>query len=332
MRFCHLVCVDKDNNNYKFYDIEESASGTLNCTYGRIGNPESSFQHKTYNNKNFDILRLEKMRKGYQDRTEERLVIKTDNKTKDGKSEYKEIENDWTKALIEELREKQRQKVESSYNFKVAEIREKVTPKMITNARNYIGDLKSYYNEIERYGNNVISDINIGKAGTSTYRTNANNVAYTLKQFNYTLCNLYGTIERKMKNVVTVEELDFTKIMSKTFDMKGYINDIKEKINDIIENEEDLLTNIENLYRADVKKEKMQSKANDSNNQTILESMGLKVEPVSYKEEDYLLDKLSIKNWENKDNFNRYVRAFKITNEKTKKAFDGFMEFKEGRY
>jgi poly [ADP-ribose] polymerase len=65
--YTHLVMVNNDKNNYKFYDMYVE-NYTVRCVYGRIGAGRQ--QQKVYSLSEFDKIYNSKIRKGYVDQTD----------------------------------------------------------------------------------------------------------------------------------------------------------------------------------------------------------------------------------------------------------------------
>lgn len=70
---CYLTCVDPVDNHYKYYQLEyDTSTGKVIATYGRIGASDGDvFGKKTYiyNSSMYYIKYLEKIKKGYIDKT-----------------------------------------------------------------------------------------------------------------------------------------------------------------------------------------------------------------------------------------------------------------------
>lgn len=143
--------------------------------------------------------------------------------------------------------------------------------------------------------------IDCAKLLISDLRQGYNNQSLKVWEFNDTLKRLFNTIPRKMGNVydfIAHSDTDFEKI---------------------IDREQDLVDALESVLK---QKQILQPQNyNPSKNQTIVEANGLKVNPVSYKEEDKIIAKLK----DDCNNQNRYLKAVKIENIKTEQAFQDFV-------
>ena len=121
----------------------------------------------------------------------------------------------------------------------------------------------------------------------------------TLWRFNEKLVQIFTDIPRKMKTVD-----DYTAKQSSDFRA-------------IIDREQDMIDNI----RGQIIKPQIQQSANKD--ETLLEAYGMTVRPVTYKEEDEITSHLG-KDYDGRDVESRYVRAFKVENEQTRKAYEDF--------
>lgn len=124
-----------------------------------------------------------------------------------------------------------------------------------------------------------------------------------LKEFNESLMILFAVIPRRMKNV------------------KDYLAKTKEDFSRIIKDEQDLL----DVMRGQVITHAAEEEPEDNQpikDETILEAMGLVMEPVSNDEIELIKSKLG-------DCKNKFYQAWRVTNQKTQKRFDEFVA-KEG--
>lgn len=122
----------------------------------------------------------------------------------------------------------------------------------------------------------------------------------TLAKFNEHLIELYGIIPRKMKNV------------------SDFLAKKKEDYGEILKNEQDLL----DVMRTQVVQHTVQEEIAEDETvleQTVLEAMGLVFEEVTEGEIENIKELLG-------DSKDKFKRAWKVTNLKTQKKFDDFVE------
>ena len=123
-------------------------------------------------------------------------------------------------------------------------------------------------------------------------------------RFNRQLEDLFNKVPRKMNKVseyIAKDEKDFDKI---------------------IEREEELLDSLEKIVQSQKSDVKNNQKA--KSNQTILEANDLVIRPVTFEEEDYILQKLKEKTTQGRSNEDNYIRAYRVDNKQTEKAFKAF--------
>lgn len=128
----------------------------------------------------------------------------------------------------------------------------------------------------------------------------------TVKTFNDILVKLFATITRKMDVKAGV---------------KAYLADSKDDFEKIIQREQDLLDVMAGQVKQhDIKKEtdSKQDEGSSTSDLTILDAMGLEMRTVTAKEEKEIKKQLGKES-------HRYVRAWKVINKKTQKAFDDYL-------
>lgn len=124
-KYAYLIMVTEMNNN-KYYEMEENTDGTFTARYGRVGKTcaiahyDMSLWNKKYK---------EKIRKGYEDKTE--LHLLADGEQKDDLAQYKKIEEKTVADLISRLNGWAKKVVEKNYKISAS----LVTPQMIKTAR-----------------------------------------------------------------------------------------------------------------------------------------------------------------------------------------------------
>ena len=122
-----------------------------------------------------------------------------------------------------------------------------------------------------------------------------------LKDFNESLMILFAVIPRRMKNV------------------KDYLAKTKEDFSRIIKDEQDLLDVMRGQVITHAIEEEEPEDDQPTKDETILEAMGLTMEPVSDDEIELIKSKLG-------DCKDKFYQAWRVTNKKTQKRFDEFVE------
>lgn len=122
-----------------------------------------------------------------------------------------------------------------------------------------------------------------------------------LKDFNESLMILFAVIPRRMKNV------------------KDYLAKTKEDFARIIKDEQDLLDVMRGQVITHAVEEEEPEDDQPVKDETILEAMGLTMEPVSDDEIELIKSKLG-------DCKDKFYQAWRVTNKKTQKRFDEFVE------
>jgi poly [ADP-ribose] polymerase len=181
LRYAKLIHVSVDNGktaqSNKVYIMEEQASGTIKCTYGRVGGnmtvvtKGSHEWNKIYSQKT-------SARKGYVDKTDEAVIKQAQKST--GMANISEAE---VQKLFDDLMAYANKTIGS--NYKVTQ--DDVTQKQVDNAQIIIDELATI-------------------AKSSTRKTDK------IEPINEKLLELYMTIPRKMKDVRNhlIDEVDYT--------------------------------------------------------------------------------------------------------------------------
>lgn len=175
----YLVMVTSENNN-KFYKQIPVDDNTWIAEYGRIG---STSTKRTYSMSVWDSKYREKLRKGYEDKSD--LIEETIIKIKGDGVEYREIENKAIAEIVEQLQAMAKKAISENYTVSSAS----VTQAMVDEAQ----DLLVY----------LTKDM-------------------TVKHFNEMLLKLFSTIPRRMTEVsryLAKDKNDFTKIIKREQDL-----------------------------------------------------------------------------------------------------------------
>ena len=122
MNQVYLVMVTDQNNN-KYYNMEDNGNGTFTVKYGRVGGRETE---KTYAISDWNKVYNSKVKKGYKDVTELRK--------KQASKEYKPLDDKEIQNLIDDLMRKSRQFTGEFYDGDI-------TPVMVDEAQELINDL-----------------------------------------------------------------------------------------------------------------------------------------------------------------------------------------------
>lgn len=137
----YLVCVNPEHNNNKYYRMVDLNDGTWGAFYGRIGEEQGSSRfskHATvpyvYPAYMYYIKLQEKLLKGYQDMTELHVA----GSRVSVKSEYKPIENDQIRILVDRLMRFASKVVEKNYTISASD----VTQQMIDAAKKELAALR----------------------------------------------------------------------------------------------------------------------------------------------------------------------------------------------
>lgn len=303
--YAYLKMIDIRNNNYKFYEIVENDDRSVDVTYGRVGALNPAHKHYSTNEKSFSDLLYEKERKGYvrddthkQNTTANKQII----------SDYEPIEYKPVRDVVEEFLKKQRQFVAQNYSVKI----EHVTEKQIDDAKFYLNELRIARNkQFDNQKQNLTNSFN-----SVLYKEDA----WSGKALPE--CLLF-CVERKLRNVEDslLQGVDHFGLNLSATEWKAVIKEMDR----IIEREENLINALEgeyNQYKLNhpEKNDKPKFKG------TVLSANGLKMEEITYKEEDTIIDLLRIPNFQHFENSCRYNSAYKVTVDKTQDKYDKYCE------
>lgn len=175
----YLVMVTPDNHN-KFYKQIPVDDYTWIAEYGRIGNSSTK---RTYSMSVWESKYREKLRKGYEDKSD--LILEAIVKTNADGVEYKEIENKVIAEIVEKLQNMARKALAENYTVSSAA----VTQAMVDEAQDLLEQLMK---------------------------------CSTVKGFNETLLKLFSTIPRKMSEVskfLAKGKADFAEIIKREQDL-----------------------------------------------------------------------------------------------------------------
>ena len=202
----YLICTKADANNYKYYEMIPNGD-SFTVKYGRMGQP--GYQTRTYPISQFDKKYSEKIKKGYEDKTELKSEVVEEVTSNNSQSEYKDIENKVIAEIVNRLQKMAKETIAKNYTVNSTT----VTQAMIDEAQNILSSLVS------------IQDVD---------------------EFNKNLIQLFNAIPRKMKKVsdyLAKSKEDFSKIITDEQNlldvMQGqvYVPQHKEKDNAIQTNE-----------------------------------------------------------------------------------------------
>lgn len=205
----YLICTKADANNYKYYEMIPNGD-SFTVKYGRMGQP--GYQTRTYSISQFDKKYSEKIKKGYEDKTELKSEVVEEVTSNNSQSEYKDIENKIIAEIVNRLQKMAKETIAKNYTVNSTT----VTQAMIDEAQNILSSLVS------------IQDVD---------------------EFNKNLIQLFNAIPRKMKKVsdyLAKSKEDFSKIITDEQNlldvMQGqvYVPQHKEK-NDTVQTNETIL-------------------------------------------------------------------------------------------
>lgn len=162
-RIAKLLCVSENNNN-KYYDMQELQNGIFKATWGRV---DSTAASQTYPMNKWKTKYNEKIKKGYEDKTS--LFLEADVNTTDGsKIIYSDISDEANK-FIELLQQYANEIIRSNYKVSIGQ----VTVSQVEEAQKLIDELVNY----------------------TAIRP------FLYQDFNKILLSIYKTIPRAMSNV-----------------------------------------------------------------------------------------------------------------------------------
>lgn len=129
MKRARLIMVSQNNNN-KYYNMDENSNGTFTVKYGRIDSTEST---ATYSIKDWDKKYKEKIKKGYVDRTS--IFLEKDEEGSTAAPSYTDIQDPNAKALVESLLKFANDTIKANYKVSSSQVTEnqiKEAQKIIT--------------------------------------------------------------------------------------------------------------------------------------------------------------------------------------------------------
>ena len=133
--YAYLIKVDANANNNKYYEIFENDDKSIDVKYGRIGGHEMTKHYDKYQ-KDFYLLKNERERKGYEDRTALHSTKEINKETKDILS-YKPIEDKEINEVFNLFISSSAQFMKDNYTVTA----EKITEKMIKEAERDLNKL-----------------------------------------------------------------------------------------------------------------------------------------------------------------------------------------------
>lgn len=173
----YLICTKADANNYKYYEMIPNGD-SFTVKYGRMGQP--GYQTRTYSISQFDKKYSEKIKKGYEDKTELKSEVVEEVTSNNSQSEYKDIENKVIAEIVNRLQKMAKETIAKNYTVNSTT----VTQAMIDEAQSILSSLV------------LIQDVD---------------------EFNKNLIQLFNAIPRKMKKVsdyLAKSKEDFSKIIT----------------------------------------------------------------------------------------------------------------------
>lgn len=173
----YLICTKADANNYKYYEMIPNGD-SFTVKYGRMGQP--GYQTRTYSISQFNKKYSEKIKKGYEDKTELKSEVVEEVTLNNSQSEYKDIENKVIAEIVNRLQKMAKETIAKNYTVNSTT----VTQAMIDEAQSILSSLV------------LIQDVD---------------------EFNKNLIQLFNAIPRKMKKVsdyLAKNKEDFSKIIT----------------------------------------------------------------------------------------------------------------------
>ena len=293
----YLVCLDEDTNDYKSYTMfQENGDDSFNVSYGRIGGTDLLDRSKYnfdkegsrgYPAKMFWIKYYEKILKGYTDKTEE-MDIGYDKEAKPKVkpkelTEYKPIEEEETRDLIELLIKSQRDYVQKNYYYNENEIKASLNSKAIEHTDKMLKEMNDL---VIQY---VKSDNDVEKG-------------FAEDEFKRLYKEVLVTLPRKVKNVKEyIERVNFTDTSSPDY------------VVSVLDNEKDMLQALKDVTGlTDVPKKEAENSGKDN---TVLEQFGLSAKVPDFEDKFNVLDKMG-------DEAYKVSRIIEVRNERTAKAYE----------
>lgn len=272
LKFKYLHKVDGDQNNNKFYKMQENADGTFTATYGREGASKPATE--TYPMHKWDTKLNEKLgpRKGYTDVTEHRTEATVPVQTKNSKGVPIISKDKHVNDLITALQNYAQAQTAQVYKAEA----KGVTQKQIDDAQKFLDNLsfsmKNHFGKKE----------------------------WSISMFNTELTKLYIVIPRKMAKVadhLITAQMKEAEILQLIADEQSNLDSMASQV----------ITNAAN------------NAADDSTTAaqvTLLDTLGLKLELVTDAKEMQVIKSKA------QNHSHRVLRAFKVTNDMTQKAYD----------
>ena len=151
-----------------------------------------------------------------------------------------------------------------------------------------------------KVGAGEVTQAMVDKAQNKINTINEKLDKYNVNSFNKELLELFGIIPRKMKNV------------------NDYLSKNVDDFSDIMKHEQDLL-DVMKTQVVQITITSEDEKDNSTDNQTVLEAMGLEFSEVSDAEISHIKELLG-------DSADKFSRAWKVVNKKTQERFDKFVK------
>ena len=143
----YLVKVDPIANNSKYYKMIPKGNSFI-AEYGRLGN--SKFQSASYPISQWDKKYNEKIKKGYEDKSE--LIQELVEDTTQEESEYLPISNDIVRKIVERLQKYANDEIKKQYEISS----QQVTNAMISEAQELIDNLNKFSKDVSNFNQTLI--------------------------------------------------------------------------------------------------------------------------------------------------------------------------------
>lgn len=145
----YLVKVDPDANNSKYYKMIPNG-GSFKVEYGRLGN--TSFQTAEYSISQWNKKYKEKIKKGYEDKSELIQELVQDLDEENENNPYLPIPDKAIQIIVDRLQNYANEEIKRHY--KVSS--QQVTNAMIEEAQKLINSLNKFSDSIEDFNNVLI--------------------------------------------------------------------------------------------------------------------------------------------------------------------------------
>lgn len=145
----YLVKVDPNANNSKYYKMIPNGDKFV-AEYGRLGN--SNFQSAMYNMSQWDKKYNEKIKKGYENKSELIEELVTDITEEITDSPYQPIPNKVIATIVDRLQKMANDTINKNYQVSANQ----VTNAMIESAQGIIDSLASFSTSVENFNNALI--------------------------------------------------------------------------------------------------------------------------------------------------------------------------------